>query len=164
MENLLKKDKLFARVVLWALTEIKGPISFNLLNKLCYVIRNKDDITPAGEEFKQEFAHTTSYFRGTVLSQGSKDQLLPLRGKRQGDCLRPVIMVPSSDEQVAIYCPWLAWCCARPMYAHKDRARLWEQPFIHDVSPVYSSSTSTGCPISDIAIELPSDSSDSGEW
>ena len=38
MESLLKKDKLFARVVLWALTEIKGPISFNLLNKICYVM------------------------------------------------------------------------------------------------------------------------------
>ena len=38
MENLLKKDKLFARVVLWTLTEIKGPISFNLLNKLTYVM------------------------------------------------------------------------------------------------------------------------------
>ena len=38
MESLLKKDKLFARVVLWALTEIKGPISFNLLNRLTYVM------------------------------------------------------------------------------------------------------------------------------
>ena len=38
MESLLKKDKLFTRVVLWALTEIKGPISFNLLNKLTFVM------------------------------------------------------------------------------------------------------------------------------
>ena len=38
IEGLLKKDKLFTRVVLWALTEIKGPISFNLLNKLCHIL------------------------------------------------------------------------------------------------------------------------------
>ena len=38
IEQLLKKDKQYTQVVLWALTETNGPISFNLLNKLCYIM------------------------------------------------------------------------------------------------------------------------------
>ena len=38
IESLLKKDKYYTQVILWALTETKGPISFNLLNRLCFVM------------------------------------------------------------------------------------------------------------------------------
>ena len=115
-----------------------------LFDKLCYVIHTQDDITPAGEEFKLAYAQLELaedrgeamgrlFVRGTVLSRGNKDQLLPYSSV--DDVERPIIVVPSISEQVPTYCPWLAWRGHRPRYAHRHRIRLWD-----------SSSASTGCP------------------
>ena len=139
-----------------------------LFDELCYVIQTQDDITPAGEEFKLAYAQLELaedrgeamgrlFVRGTVLSRGNKDQLLPYR--HVDDVERPIIVVPSISEQVPTYCPWLAVRNQRPRYAHRSRISLWD----HDVdeSQHGSSSASTSCPKT--ADELSSDNSGSGE-
>ena len=129
-----------------------------LRNKVIWVVQTKDDTGVAGVEFRD----TSHYVRGLVWSLNGKEQLMPCLRTQLGERWRPVILVPTSEELAAVYCPWLAWFGDRPRHAHKSRLRLLEESDDE-------SSTTTDCPISGIDDEWPTDNSDrdigtDGEW
>ena len=90
-----------------------------LRNKVNWVVQTVDDVGVAGEEFK----YCSVYVRGLVWSRLSldrldedpdlirfyKEQLYPCLQIQPGEDWRPVILAPTAQSVVAVYCQWLAW-------------------------------------------------------